>query len=141
MLLGAGLCGAGRAHAAAGAAACAGPGRAVAGGVRWGGHGVGASGVGARPCRGPALQVFGWWASGCALLLRVRSAGGAEPLCVAWWGASTVVEAERAGAGGGVEGARVQRVRRAGVCAAMCWWALLSTGGVYRRLSASCDTG
>jgi hypothetical protein len=34
--LGRGLCGAGRARAAAGAAACAGPGRAVAGGVRWG---------------------------------------------------------------------------------------------------------
>ena len=59
MLLGAGLCGVGRAHAAAGAAACAGPGRAVAGGVRWGGSGVCASGVGARPCRGPALQGFG----------------------------------------------------------------------------------
>ena len=40
MLLGVGLCGAGRAHAAAGGAACAGPGRAVAGGVRWGGRGV-----------------------------------------------------------------------------------------------------
>ena len=36
---------------AAGAAACAGPGRAVAGGVRWGGRGVCASGVGVRPCR------------------------------------------------------------------------------------------
>jgi len=125
MLLGAGLCGAWRAHAAAGVAACAGPGRAVAGGVRWGGRGVGASGVGARACRGPALQGFGRWASGCALLLRVRSAGGAEPLCVAWWGPLTIVEAARVGAGGGVEGARV------------CWWALLSTGGVYRRLSAS----
>ena len=97
---------------AAGAAACAGPGRAVAGGVRWGGHGVGASGVGARPCRGHALQGFGW-ASGCALLLCVRSEGGAEPLCVVWWGPLTIVEAARAGAGGGVEGARVQRVRRA----------------------------
>jgi hypothetical protein len=126
---------------AGGAAACAGPGRAVAGDVRWGGRGVCASGVGARPCRGPALQGFGRWASGCALLLRVRSAGGAEPLRVAWWGPSAIVEAARAGAGGGVEGARVQRVRRADVCSAMCWWALLSTGGVYRRLRASCDTG
>ena len=69
--------------------------RAGAGGVRWGGRGVSASGVGARPCRGPALQGFGRWASGCALLLRVRSAGGAEPLRVAWWGPSTIVEAAR----------------------------------------------
>ena len=46
----------------------------------------------------------------------------------AWWGASTIVEAARAGAGGGVEGARVQRVRWTDVCSAMCWWALLSTG-------------
>ena len=86
------------------------------------------------------MQGFGW-ASGCALLLCVRSEGGAEPLCVVWWGPLTIVEAARAGAGGGVEGARVQRVRRPGVCSAMRWWALLSTGGVYRRLSASCDTG
>ena len=78
MLLGAGLCGAGRAHAAAGAAACACPGRAVAGGVRWGGRGVCASGVGARPCRGPALQGFRRWASGCALLLRGRKASETE---------------------------------------------------------------
>jgi hypothetical protein len=48
-------------------------------------------------------------------LLRVRSAGGAEPLCVAWWGPLTIVGAARAGAGGGVEGARVHRVRRADV--------------------------
>ena len=41
---------------------------------------------------------------------------------------------------GGVEGAGVQSVQRADTCSAMCWWALLSTG-VYRRLSASCDTG
>ena len=80
MLLGAGLCGAGRAHAAAGATACAGPGRAVTGGVRWGGRGVCASGVGARPCRGPALQGFGQWASGCALLLRGWNAGEMESL-------------------------------------------------------------
>jgi hypothetical protein len=52
MLLGAGLCGAGRARAVAGAAACAGPGRAVAGGVRWGVRGACAGGVGARPRRG-----------------------------------------------------------------------------------------
>ena len=54
MLLGAGLCchGAGRARAAAGAPACAGPGRAVAGGVRWGVRGACAGGVGARPRRG-----------------------------------------------------------------------------------------
>ena len=108
---------------AAGAAACAGPGRAVAGGVRWGGRGVCAGEVGARPCRGHALQGFGRWVSGCALLLCVRRAGGAEPLCVVWWGPLTIVEAARAGAGVGVEGV------------------LLSTGGVYRRLSASCDTG
>ncbi len=49
MLLGTGLCGAGRARATAGAAACAGPGRAVAGGVRWGVRGACAGGVGARP--------------------------------------------------------------------------------------------
>ena len=58
------------------------------------------------------MQGFGW-ASGCELLLCVRSEGGAEPLCVVWWGPLTIVEAARAGAGGGVEGARVQRVRRA----------------------------
>ena len=52
MLLGAGLCGAGRARAAAGTAACAGPGRAVAGGVRWSVRGACAGGVGARPRRG-----------------------------------------------------------------------------------------
>ena len=52
MLLGAGLCGAGRARAAAGAAACASPGRAVAGGVRWGVRDACAGGVGARPRRG-----------------------------------------------------------------------------------------
>jgi hypothetical protein len=46
MLLGAGLCGAGRARAAAGAAACAGPGRAVAGDVRWGVRCVCVGGVG-----------------------------------------------------------------------------------------------
>ena len=79
----------------------------------WGGRGVCAGGVGARPCRGHALRGFGRWASGCALLLCVRRAGGAEPLCVVWWGPLTIVEAARAGAGGGVEGARVQRVRRA----------------------------
>ena len=50
--LGAGLCGAERARAAAGAAACAGPGRAVAGGVRWGVRDACAGGVGARPRRG-----------------------------------------------------------------------------------------
>ena len=49
--------GAVRCRAGAGAAACAGPGRAVAGGVRWGGRGVCASGVGARPCRGPHCRV------------------------------------------------------------------------------------
>jgi hypothetical protein len=112
MLLGAGLCGAGRALAAAGAAACAGPGRAVAGGVRWGVRGVCAGGVGVRPCLGPALQGFRRWASGCALLLRGRSAGGAESLRAAWWGASTIVEAKRACAGLGVEGAGVKRVQR-----------------------------
>ena len=111
--------------------------RAVAGGVRWGGRGVCASGVGARPCRGPALQGFSRWASGCTLLLRGWRAGGAESLRAAWWGASTIVEAARAGAGGGVEGAGVQRMQRPDVCSAMCWWALLSTGGVYRRLRAS----
>jgi hypothetical protein len=52
MPLGAGLCGAGRARAAAGAAACAGPGRAVAGGVRWGVRGACAGKVGSRPRRG-----------------------------------------------------------------------------------------
>jgi hypothetical protein len=52
MLLDAGLCGAGRAHASAGAAACAGPGRAVTGGVRLGVLCVSAGGVRARPCRG-----------------------------------------------------------------------------------------
>ena len=52
MLLDAGLCGAGLARAAAGAAACVGPGRAVAGGVRWGVRGACAGGVGARPRRG-----------------------------------------------------------------------------------------
>ena len=35
----------------------------------------------------------------------MRSEGGAEPLCVVWWGPLTIVEAARAGAGGGVEGA------------------------------------
>ena len=87
------------------------------------------------------MQGFGRWASGCALLLRGWSAGGAETLRAAWWGASAIVEAARAGAGGGVEGDRVQRVRRADVYSATCWWALLSTSGVYRRLSATCDTG
>ena len=58
MLLGAGLCGAGRARAAAGAAACAGPGRAVAGGVRWGVRGACAGGVGAGRV-GATLQGFG----------------------------------------------------------------------------------
>ena len=77
-----------------------------------GGRWVGGGGGVARPCRGHALQGFGW-ASGCALLLCVRREGGAEPLCVVWWGPLTIVEAARAGAGGGVEGARVQRVRRA----------------------------
>ena len=91
-----------------------------------------ALGRGAVPCRAGARRR--------ALLLRVQSAGGAEPLCVAWWGPLTIVEAARAGTGGGVEGARVQRVRRADACSAMCWWALLSTS-VYRLLSASCDTG
>ena len=57
MLLGAGLCGAGRAGAAAGAAACAGPGRAVAGGMRWGVRGAYAGGVGARPRRGLHCRV------------------------------------------------------------------------------------
>ena len=109
--------------------------------MRWGGRGVCAGGVGARPCLGPALQGFRRWASGCALLLRGRSAGGAESLRAAGWGASTIVVVTRACAGGGVEGAGVQCVQRADVCSAMCWWALLSTGGVYRRLSASCDTG
>jgi len=50
-----------------------------------------------------------------------------ESLRAAWWGASTIVEAERTGAGGGVDGAGVQRMQRADVCSAMCWWALLST--------------
>ncbi len=50
------------------------------------------------------MQGFGRWASGCALLLRGWSAGGAESLRAAWWGASTIVEAAHAGAGGGVEG-------------------------------------
>ena len=84
-------------------------GRAVAVGVRWGGRGVCASGVGAR-C--PALQGFSRWASRCALLLRGWSAGGAESLRAAWWGASTIVEAKRACAGLGVEGAGVKRVQR-----------------------------
>ena len=52
MLLGAGLCGAGRAHAAAGAAANAGPGRAVTGGVHWGVRSACAGGVRTRPRRG-----------------------------------------------------------------------------------------
>ena len=58
MLLGAGLCGAGRAHAAAGEAVCSGPGRSVTGGVHWGVRSVCVGGVRARPSRGPALQGF-----------------------------------------------------------------------------------
>ena len=79
---------------AADAAAYAGPGRAVAGGVRWGVRGVCAGGVGAQPRRGlrfgrarrrrvgvrgaeggvggRMLAGRGRWASGCALLLRGR---------------------------------------------------------------------
>ncbi len=57
MLVGAGLFGAGRARDAAGAPACAGPGRAVAGGVRWGVRGACAGGVGARPRRGLRCRV------------------------------------------------------------------------------------
>jgi hypothetical protein len=82
MLLGAGLCGAGRAGAAAGAAAYAGPGRAVAGGVRWGVRGACADGVGARPRRGlrcrvsegrggsgyPGRRTQGRWAYACRAL-------------------------------------------------------------------------
>ena len=80
MLLVAGLCGAGRAHAAPGAAACAGPGRAVTGGVHWGVRGVCAGGVRVRPRRGPALQGFRRWESGCALLLRGRKASETESM-------------------------------------------------------------
>ena len=80
MLLGAGLCGAGRAHAAAGAVACAGPGRAVTGGVHWGVHSVCAGWVRVRPRLGPALQGFRQWESGCALLLRRRKASETESL-------------------------------------------------------------
>ena len=82
VLLGAGLCGAGRARAAAGAAACAGPGRAVAGGVRSGVCGACAGGVGARPRRGlrcrvsegrggcgyPGRRKQGRWAYACRAL-------------------------------------------------------------------------
>ena len=67
----------------------AGPGRAVAGGVRWGGRGACASKVGARPCRGPALQGFGRGRRGarccCAGGVRVgrsrctRSGGSLRP--------------------------------------------------------------
>ena len=57
MLLGAGLYGAGRARATAGAATCAGPGRAVAGGVRWDVRGACAGEVGARPRRGLRCRV------------------------------------------------------------------------------------
>ena len=57
MLLGAGLYGAGRVRAAAGVATCAGPGRAVAGGVRWGVRGACAGGVEARPRRGLRCRV------------------------------------------------------------------------------------
>ncbi len=77
------MCGAGRAHAAAGAAACAGPGRAVTGGVHWGVRSVCAGGVRARSRRNPALQGFRWWSSGCALLLRGRKEGETESLRVA----------------------------------------------------------
>jgi hypothetical protein len=87
--LGAGLCVAGRAHAAAGAAACAGPGRAVTGGVHWGVRSVCAGGVRARPRRGLHCRVSagrggrGWasgaeaavWVGVCTLLLRGRNAG------------------------------------------------------------------
>jgi len=69
MLLGTGLCGAGRAHAAAGAAACAGPGRAVTGGVHWGVRSVWSVWVRALPrrglhCRVSAGRVGSGWASG-----------------------------------------------------------------------------
>jgi hypothetical protein len=39
--------------------------------------------VRARPRRGPALQGFRRWASGCALLLHGRKAGETESLRVA----------------------------------------------------------
>jgi hypothetical protein len=120
------------------------------------GHTAPAAAVWSGGVRGPGSGGRGWRALGWARCRRERGGGAAvprpciagsvggrrgarcccacgvrvaEPLCVAWWGPLTIVEAARAGAGGGVEGARV------------CWWALLSTGGVYRRLSASCDTG
>jgi hypothetical protein len=41
---------------------------------------------------------------------------------------------------GGVEGVGVQSVQRTDTCSAMRWWSLLSDC-VYRRLSASCNTG
>jgi len=91
-------------------------GRAVAGGVRWGVRGVCASGVGAR-C--PALQGFSRWASRCALLLRGWSAGGAESLCAAWWGA-------RAGAGAG---ARVLEAARAASTMVRQRWTRPTTWG------------
>ena len=100
MLLGAGLCGVGLAHAASGAVACAGPGRAVTGGVHWGARCVnrwqGEDTAASRPAlqgslrarrqlvgvRGGDNGVSGrglagrwWWASGCAMLLRRRNAG------------------------------------------------------------------
>ena len=76
MLLGAGPCGAGRAHAAAGAAACAGPGRAVAGGGHWGVRSVCAGGVRSRPRRGLHCRVSAGgggrrWASGAEAVVRV----------------------------------------------------------------------
>jgi hypothetical protein len=77
MLLGAGLCGAGRAHAADGSAVCTG--REVTGGVHWGVRSVRRWGEGAAASR-PALQGFRQWASGCALLLRGRNAGETESL-------------------------------------------------------------
>ena len=125
MLLGAGLCGAGRAHAAA--PGSGGRGRSALGCARC----LRERGGGAVPC------IAGFQSVG----VEVRAAAARVEWCAAWWGASTIVEAARAGAGGGVEGAGVQRMQRTDVCSAMCWWALLSTGGVYRRLSASCDTG
>ena len=82
MLLGTGLYGAGRARATAGAATCAGPGRAVAGGVRWDVRGACAGEVGARPRRGlrctvsegrggsgyPGRRKQGRWAYACRAL-------------------------------------------------------------------------
>ena len=74
-LLGTGLCGAGRARATAGAAACAGPGRAVAGGVRWGVRGACAGGVGARQ-RWGCVAGFRKGAAAAGVRGRGRRVGG-----------------------------------------------------------------